>query len=66
MGETSHFSGAVNNEMQPVEWGSTPTSIEFPPERPGERCIHHVYKDVSVTPDEAYVRIGKVPPPASG
>jgi len=53
---------SVNNEIQPVEWGETPTSIEFPPERPGERCIHHVYKDVSATPDEAYVRIGKSPP----
>jgi hypothetical protein len=53
---------SVNNEIQPVEWGSTPTSIEFPPERPGERCIHHVYKDVAAVPDEAYVRIGKPPP----
>jgi hypothetical protein len=53
---------SVNNEIQPVEWGSTPTSIEYPPERPGERCIHHVYKDVDAVPDEAYVRIGKLPP----
>jgi len=53
---------SVNNEIQPVEWGSTPTSIEFPPEHPGEPCVHHVYKDVDATPAEAYVRIGKVPP----
>ena len=26
---------SVNNEIQPVEWGATPTSIEFPPERAG-------------------------------
>ncbi|MGZ4756290.1 MAG: hypothetical protein ACXWA9_15385 [Acidimicrobiia bacterium] len=57
---------SVNNEMQPVEWGGTPTSIEFPPERAGERCVHHVYKDVNAIPDEAYVRIGKEPPAPTG
>jgi hypothetical protein len=45
-----------------VEWGETPTSIEYPPEHPGERCVHHLYKDVDAIPDEAYVRIGKRPP----
>ena len=49
---------SVNNEIQPVEWGGAPTSIEYPPERAGEPCIHHVFKDVSAIPDEAYVRIG--------
>ena len=49
---------SVNNEIQPVEWGSTPTSIEYPPERAGEPCVHHVYKDVAAVPDAAYVRIG--------
>ncbi|MEY2424115.1 MAG: hypothetical protein QOI95_4182 [Acidimicrobiaceae bacterium] len=49
---------SVNNEIQPVEWGGAPTSIEYPPERAGEPCIHHVYKDVSAIPDAAYVRIG--------
>jgi hypothetical protein len=53
---------SVNNEIQPVEWDGTPTSIELPPEQPGEPCIHHVYKDVSTIPDEAFVRIGKPPP----
>ena len=53
---------SVNNEMQPVEWGEVPTSIEFPPERAGEPCVHHVYKDVTAIPDEAYRRIGKEPP----
>jgi hypothetical protein len=53
---------AVNNEMQPVEWGGTPTSIEHPPERPGEPCVHHVYKDVNAIPEEAYRRIGKARP----
>lgn len=53
---------SVNNEIQPVEWGSAPTSIEYPPERPGEACVHHVYKDVSDVPAAAYERIGKEPP----
>lgn len=55
---------SVNNEIQPVEWGSAPTSIEYPPERPGEACVHHVYKDVSDVPAAAYERIGKQPPTA--
>ena len=49
---------SVNNEMQPVEWGGAPTTIEHPPERKGEPCVHHVYKDVDAIPDAAYVRIG--------
>lgn len=56
---------SVNNEIQPVEWGDTPTSIEFPPERAGERCVHHVYKNADALPAEAYVRIGKTPPSPS-
>ncbi|MEY2454437.1 MAG: hypothetical protein QOD92_4011 [Acidimicrobiaceae bacterium] len=57
---------SVNNEIQPVEWGSAPTSIEYPPERAGEPCIHHVYKDVTAIPDDAYVRIGVDPTTRSG
>ena len=53
---------SVNNEIQPVEWGGTPNSIEYPPERPGEPCVHHIYKDVDAVPDEAYRRIGKQRP----
>jgi hypothetical protein len=53
---------SVNNEIQPVEWGSAPTSIEHPPQRKGEPCVHHIYKDTSAIPDEAYERIGKTPP----
>lgn len=54
---------SVNNEIQPVEWGAAPTSIEFPPERPGDPCVHHVYKDLSAMPPEVYERLGKEPPP---
>jgi hypothetical protein len=56
---------SVNNEIQPVEWGDAPTSIEYPSEGPGGLCVHHVYKDVAATPDEAFVRIGKRPPPTA-
>jgi hypothetical protein len=53
---------SVNNEMQPVEWGGAPTSVEYPPERPGQPCVHHIYKDVAKVPTEAYDRIGKARP----
>ena len=53
---------SINNEIQPVEWGGTPTSIEYPPEKPGERCVHHLYKNVADIPAEAYERIGKTKP----
>jgi hypothetical protein len=53
---------SVNNEIQPVEWGGAPTTIEHPPERKGELCVHHIYKDVTAIPDEAYRRIGKERP----
>ena len=53
---------SVNNEIQPVEWGTAPTSIEFPPERAGEPCVHHVYKDVTAVPAAAFERIGKTEP----
>jgi len=54
---------SVNNEIQPVEWGETPTSVEYPPEHPGERCVHHVYKDPTSMPDEVFERIGQARPP---
>jgi hypothetical protein len=57
---------SVNNEIQPIEWGGAPTSIEHPPEHKGEPCVHHIYKDVHAIPPEAYERIDKPPPRASG
>jgi hypothetical protein len=56
---------SVNNEIQNVEWGDAPSSIEYPPEKPGERCVHHLYKDVADIPAEAYERIGKTKPATS-
>jgi hypothetical protein len=32
----------------------------------GERCIHHIYKDVADIPAEAYERIGKQKPERAG
>jgi len=53
---------SVNNEIQAVEWGGTPVSVEFPPERPGDPCVHHIYRNVAALPDEVYVRIGLTRP----
>lgn len=53
---------SVNNEIQPVEWGGAPVTVEHPPERPGEPCVHHVYRDVDALPDEVFLRIGRTPP----
>jgi hypothetical protein len=53
---------SVNNEIQPLEWGGVPTSVEHPPHRPGEPCVHHVYKDARALPPEAYRRLGLEPP----
>jgi hypothetical protein len=52
---------SVNNEIQPLEWGGAPTSIEHPPTQPGERCVHHIYKDPAATPADAYTRLGMKP-----
>ena len=49
---------SVNNEMQPLEWGGVPTSVEHPPTEPGGRCVHHVYKDARAVPPEELRRVG--------
>jgi hypothetical protein len=53
---------SVNNEMQGIEWDGVPHTIEDPPTRPGERCVHHFYKDPSAIPEEIYRRVGKEKP----
>lgn len=53
---------SVNNEIQPVEWSGRPLTVEHPPTRAGEPCVHHLYKDVAQIPVAAYERIGKQPP----
>jgi hypothetical protein len=53
---------SVNNEMEGIEQTGAPVTVEFPPERPGERCVHHVYKDRGGVPSEIYERVGKAKP----
>jgi hypothetical protein len=53
---------SVNNEMQAVESTGRLSTVEHPPTRPGEPCIHHVYRDPADIPDEIYLRIGKTRP----
>jgi hypothetical protein len=53
---------SVNNEMEGIEQTGIPVTIEFPPERPGERCVHHIYKDPDSIPEEIYRRVGKEKP----
>ena len=55
---------SVNNEIQPIEWDGAPATIEFPPSAPGQRCVHHVYKDAALIPDEVYTRAGAKRPHA--
>jgi hypothetical protein len=52
---------SVNNEIQAIEWGGQPTSIEHPPTQKGEPCVHHIYKDAASIPDQAFERIGMSP-----
>ena len=53
---------SVNNEIQPIEWDGAPQTVEYPPEQPGERCVHHIYKDAAGVPEEVFARIGKTKP----
>ena len=53
---------SVNNEIQPIEWGSAPVTVEFPPHTAGEPCVHHIYRDPTRLPAEVFTRLGKRPP----
>ena len=53
---------SVNNEIQPIEWDGAPQTVEYPPEQPGERCVHHIYKDAAAIPGEVFARVGKMRP----
>ncbi len=58
---------SVNNEMEPMEQTGVPITVEFPPEEPGERCVHHLYKNPADIPEQIYSRVGKQKPsPRSG
>jgi hypothetical protein len=49
---------SINNEIQPIEAGRLPVSIEHPPRQPGEPCVHHVYRDPASAPAETWLRLG--------
>ena len=53
---------SVNNEMQSIEWNGVPTTVEHPPTAPGERCVHHIYRDPQRLPADVYIRLGKPDP----
>jgi hypothetical protein len=55
---------SINNEIEPIEQTGLPITVQFPPERAGERCVHHVYKDGVPPPGEIYRRVGTEPPGA--
>ena len=48
----------IHNELQPIEWTGLPTTVQFPGTKPGERCVHHVYKDADAIPAEVFARAG--------
>ena len=58
---------SVNNEMQPVEWGGTMTSVEHPPTRPGDcglrRRLHG--RDVGLAVRFLAIRLGCLAAPAA-
>lgn len=54
---------SVNNEIEPIEESGVPVTVEFPPDGPGESCVHHVYKDPAAIPAGIYARIGRAKPP---
>jgi hypothetical protein len=35
---------SINNEIQPIEAGRLPVSIEHPPRQPGEPCVHSSHR----------------------
>jgi hypothetical protein len=49
---------SVNNELQPMEEGRPPVTVEHPPTTAGEPCVHHIYKDAAAIPEDVYERLG--------
>lgn len=53
---------SVNNEIQAIEWEGRLPIVQFTPTKPGERCVHWVFKDGVDAPAEYYRRVGKEKP----
>jgi hypothetical protein len=50
---------AVIHQMMPIEWIGYPHPIMVPPEKPGDPCLHIIYKDPKKVPEEYYKAVGK-------
>lgn len=53
---------SVNNEIQGIENTGYPMTVEYPPTEPGQRCVHHVYRDPGDLPAKVYARLGMPQP----
>jgi hypothetical protein len=53
---------SVNNEIQAIEWDRRLPMVQFPPAKPGERCVHWVWKEGADVPEEYFERLGKKKP----
>ena len=53
---------SVNNEIQGIESTGYPMTVEHPPKEPGQRCVHHLYREPGDIPPEIYARIGRPGP----
>lgn len=50
---------AVIHQMMPIEWIGYPHPIMVPPQKPGDPCLHIIYKDPAKVPHEHYEAVGK-------
>ncbi len=53
---------SIHNELQPMERSGLPTTVEYPPQHPGEPCVHHVHRTPHTIPAEVFVRVGRSQP----
>ena len=53
---------SIHNELQPMERSGLPTTVEYPPQNPGEACVHHVYRTPDTIPTDVFVRVGRSTP----
>jgi hypothetical protein len=52
-------------EIVPAEESGYPGRVTFPPEKPGDPCVHFYYKNPKSIPEEYFARIGKTKPKQS-
>jgi hypothetical protein len=49
----------VLQQLTPIDDFGYPARVVDPPTRPGDPCTWTVYRDPSLVPDEAYIRVGR-------